>query len=153
MEVGKRIFPEADWICGSALDQNLLSDIGKFDSAISNPPFGAIKSNDGDWLRYKGGQFHLKVIEAASWIADSGTFIIPFGYCNYDTRKREHVMKTEMEKYREVTDIELFPESTDCRLLDLKWNGAVPDVEIVSIYDYEKPGTIPVQLSLLEAFA
>jgi predicted RNA methylase len=41
--VGKKILPEATWIVADVFD--LTKDIGHFDCAISNPPFGAAKKS------------------------------------------------------------------------------------------------------------
>ena len=57
------------------LDPALLSSLGHFDCAISNPPFGRIHS---PYRRnYSSSQFEYMVIEAAASIADAGVFIIP----------------------------------------------------------------------------
>ena len=37
VDVGKQLLPEATWICSDALDPALLSSLGHFDCAISNP--------------------------------------------------------------------------------------------------------------------
>jgi len=41
VEVGKKIMPEANWIIGSIFD---LPNDRIYDVAISNPPFGNIKT-------------------------------------------------------------------------------------------------------------
>ena len=75
VDVGKQLLPEATWICSDALDPALLSSLGHFDCAISNPPFGRIHS---PYRRnYSSSQFEYMVIEAAASIADAGVFIIP----------------------------------------------------------------------------
>lgn len=75
VELGKRIIPDATWIEGSIFD---LPDLGHFDIAISNPPFGNIK-DAGDAPRYKGREFQYKVIDIAADLADYGAFILPAG--------------------------------------------------------------------------
>jgi len=72
--VGRKILPEATWIVGSVFD--LPKDIGHFDFAISNPPFGATP-RDARAPRYSGKEFELHVIDIASGIADYGAFIVP----------------------------------------------------------------------------
>lgn len=76
VELGKKILPNATWITGSIFD--LPDDIGHFDHAISNPPFGKLKVA-GAGPRYKGSEFDFKVIDLASALADHGTFILPNG--------------------------------------------------------------------------
>ena len=64
VDVGKQLLPEATWICSDALDPALLSSLGHFDCAISNPPFGRIHS---PYRRnYSSSQFEYMVIEAAA---------------------------------------------------------------------------------------
>lgn len=72
--VGRKIVPEAHWIVGSVFD--LPGDIGRFDCAIGNPPFGATP-RDAKAPRYNGREFELHVIDVASDIADYGAFIVP----------------------------------------------------------------------------
>lgn len=72
--VGKKILPEATWICGDVFD--LPDDIGTFEVAIANPPFGTA-SRTGDSPRYRGREFEFHVIDLAADLADRGAFIIP----------------------------------------------------------------------------
>src|SRR5688572_26782044 len=64
VEVGRKILPEARWIHTDVRDLPKL-DLGPFDCAIGNPPFGAIRS-DGKAPRYKGSNFECSVIDLAS---------------------------------------------------------------------------------------
>jgi predicted RNA methylase len=73
-EVGRKLLPEARWIVGSVFD--LPSDLGHFDFAIGNPPFGATP-RDERGPRYTGREFELHVIDVASDLADFGAFIVP----------------------------------------------------------------------------
>lgn len=73
VEVGKRLLPEATWICGDVFDVNLSE---RFDFAVSNPPFGNIK-REKSAPRYAGREFEYHVIDIASHIADYGVFIVP----------------------------------------------------------------------------
>src|SRR5207249_941216 len=72
--VGKKIIPEATWIQANVFE--LPKDMGHFDCAISNPPFGATKAS-GKSPRFTGNIFEYRVIDIASDIADYGVFIIP----------------------------------------------------------------------------
>lgn len=72
--VGRKLVPEARWIVGDVFD--LPADLGRFDTAISNPPFGAIK-RVASAPRFTGRQFEMHVIDAASDLADYGVFIVP----------------------------------------------------------------------------
>lgn len=73
--VGMKIVPEARWHIGSIFD--LPSDIGRFDFAIANPPFGATPRSAAKAPRYSGREFELHVIDVASELADFGVFIVP----------------------------------------------------------------------------
>jgi len=75
IEIGKKLLPHAQWICGDILDPDFLRSLGHFDFAISNPPFGNINSSHRK--AYKSGLFEYMVIEAASQIANNSIFIIP----------------------------------------------------------------------------
>lgn len=72
--VGMKIVPEARWIVGSVFD--LPSDLGHFDFAIGNPPFGATP-REAKAPRYSGREFEMHVIDVASDLADFGAFIVP----------------------------------------------------------------------------
>ncbi|KZK92516.1 MULTISPECIES: methyltransferase [unclassified Pseudovibrio] len=73
--VGKKLLPEATWICADVFEWEELN-LGRFDQAISNPPFGKVPRS-GNGPSYKGGLFEHHVIDIASKLADEGTFIIP----------------------------------------------------------------------------
>lgn len=78
IEVGKKLLPEARWVQGSVLDQQLIQNLGHYDQCISNPPFGKIKSSDDcSWLTYTGSEFEFKIMDVGSMISDYGTFIVP----------------------------------------------------------------------------
>lgn len=59
IEVGKKIIPEARWIHADVLE--LPSDIGHFDCAIGNPPFGKTVGSNSPSPRLKSGPFEYKV--------------------------------------------------------------------------------------------
>ena len=73
-EVGRKLLPEARWIVGSVFD--LPADLGRFDAAVSNPPFGTVK-RERSAPRYTGSVFELHVLDIASDLADLGVFIVP----------------------------------------------------------------------------
>lgn len=138
VKVGKKIVPEADWICGSVLDQELLAGIS-FDQAISNPPFGRIKTGigGGTW-KYSGSEFEFKVIEVASRLAKYGAFILPqmstpFRYSG--ERQFKTLDPTELpdklEKFILETGIRWeFNCGIDTSQYRSEWNGVSPMCEI-----------------------
>ncbi|MFN4017628.1 MAG: methyltransferase [Reyranella sp.] len=136
--VGRAILPEATWICGDAL---ALPDLGRFDCAIGNPPFGAIKrSVEGS--KYRGRSFEYHVIEAASRVADYGAFIVPqmsapFIYSGTNSYKATN--PDEYAKFSAATGIVLEPNcGIDTSTYADQWRGTSPKVEIV-LAEFVKP--------------
>ena len=60
VEVGKKILPEATWICEDITKPGFLTSLGDFDMAISNPPFGTISHTGGLSFNYQGNHFEYK---------------------------------------------------------------------------------------------
>lgn len=46
VEIGKRLIPEATWLCGDTAD--ILPKLPMFDSCIGNPPFGRVPTLKGE---------------------------------------------------------------------------------------------------------
>lgn len=144
VEVGKKIVPEANWICASVLDRsiaNIYSGIMKFDQSISNPPFGNIKTDkSADWLTHRGSDFEYKVIEVASKISKRGTFILPamstpFKYSGQDVF--EEWKNNKYERFRAQTGITFdFNCGIDTSIYKDDWRGVSPKCEIVNA-DFE----------------
>lgn len=142
IEVGKKIVPEATWIQGSVLDLELLSRLGKFDQAISNPPFGNVKSGHGfglKALKYTGSDFEYKVIEIASRIAGYGAFILPqmstpWKYSG--NRNMESISSTKLTKFMEQTGLIFdFNCGIDTSIYLNEWKGVSPMCE-VAVFDF-----------------
>lgn len=131
VEVGRKIVPEATWICGDIFD--LPDDLGRFDWVIANPPFGKI-----------GGKadFDLAVVELAERYADNATFILPAGSVPWRfSGQRGYDPSRPSDKavrFRDRTKIELRPGcGVDCDFYRDQWRGAAPAVEI-ALADYEE---------------
>ena len=78
VKVGRKLVPQAEWICGDVTDSALMESLGRFDAAISNPPFGRVRSfRNSQSPVYTGGEAEFKVIDVASRIATDGVFIVP----------------------------------------------------------------------------
>lgn len=77
VRVGQRVMPEARWICADIMTIPQLEDLGEFDCAISNPPYGPIPRLVKETLGYAGRRFEYHAIALASRIARRGVFIIP----------------------------------------------------------------------------
>jgi len=101
VEVGKKLLPEATWICADVLDKSNYEKFDMFDCAISNPPFGKIKSDTStDWLSYKGPEFEYNVIEIGSRIAKSGVYIIPQISCPFQYSGKSGIEYSQSSKYQ-----------------------------------------------------
>lgn len=86
VEVGKKILPEARWICADVFDwrewwlNDLKGEI--FDHAVSNPPFAKVRRS-GSAPRYSGSEFEFHVIDIAGEMAKCGSFIVPQQSANF----------------------------------------------------------------------
>lgn len=133
--VGRKVMPEAEWIVASV---DALPDLGRFEMAFSNPPFGKVVRIAGP--RYSG-EADLAVIDIASGIADYGTFIIPQMSAPFEYSGRQSMKFRETErsrKFLEQTGIELHAGcGVDCDYFRDQWRGVAPKVEIVCA-DFEE---------------
>lgn len=136
--VGKRIVPEATWVNQDVFEASewIKELIGPFDTAISNPPFGAIKTADNYRGVYTGSEFEYKLITTASEIARFGVFIlpqqsVPFKYSG--VRCFERVSSNKHDKFIKQTGIILEPGcGVDTSLYLKQWHGVSPLCEIVT---------------------
>jgi hypothetical protein len=128
--IGQKLLPEARWIVGGI--DNLPADLGYFDCAISNPPFGKTAKIKGP--RYSG-EDDLAVVDIASDLARWGVFILPSMSVPFEYSGRPHYGLRESAKYTrfaEKTGIDLRCESIDCQYHRADWKGVSPSVEVVS---------------------
>ena len=144
VEIGKKLVPQAKWICGDILDPDFLKSLGYFDFAISNPPFGNINSNHRK--AYKSNLFEYMVIEAASQIADSGAFIIPQMSAPFVFSGRTEYRELDdcrAKKFEEQTGITLnFNIGVDTAQYKNDWHGVAPVCEIVCCEFTERTGQL-----------
>ncbi len=134
VEVGRKILPEATWICADVLDVPNM-DLGRFDTAIANPPFGRI-ARTGNAPRYTGAEFEYHVIDVAATLARRGTFIVPqmsapFRYSGqpYYTEQRT----AALDRFERQTGIQLEANcGIDTTTWDDEWRDAAPRTEIVT---------------------
>ena len=134
-ELGKRILPEATWIHGDAL----TTPVDKFyDMAISNPPFGKIKTSDYTLKKYTGAEFEYKIMERAMEIAECGCFLIPQMSANFKYSKNryfEWVQSAKCKKFLDQTGFDMHPGcGVDTGYYLEDWNGVKPLCEIVELY-------------------
>lgn len=85
VEIGKKLLPEATWICGNVFDLDLWTKLTKklpdkrFDTMISNPPFGKDMNKRLAPFLNMSGERDLMVLELCLRYAKSGHFIMPSG--------------------------------------------------------------------------
>ncbi|WP_316166943.1 MULTISPECIES: methyltransferase [unclassified Bradyrhizobium] len=133
IEVGRKVLPEAKWICADVFDFDLAS-LGHFNCAIANPPFGATPRTGGG-PRYTGRSFEFHLIDIASDIADYGAFIIPlmsapFQYSGAQCYRER--TSADYLRFAEQTGIHLEAGcGVDCSYYREAWKGIAPNVEIV----------------------
>lgn len=140
VEVGKKVLPEARWICADVFDLAAL-DLGLFDCAISNPPFGATPRNRKG-PRYSGRAFEYHVIDLASTVAEYGAFIIPQMSAPFRYSGERHYVErreAEYDAFNKATGIELLPNcGIDTSEHLGSWRGVSPKTEIV-IAEFTQP--------------
>lgn len=155
IEVGKKIMPNARWIQADVLD--LPADIGHFDCAIGNPPFGNINTKQAS-PRIKIGPFEYKVIDVASDLADYGVFIVPQGSSPFKMSGQRNFEENKTDGYQGfelktgiVLDSNCGIDTTAGRDDgEPTWRGVKIVTEIV-IADFEKARERRIPVADLEA--
>lgn len=140
VEVGKRLVPEANWICSDVFDV-LGMDLGRFDCAVSNPPFGRVKRS-GNAPRYTGAEFEYHVIDIASQIADYGVFILPQMSAGFNySGKRYYERQTSGKAFDFQKQMGMHFDAgvgVDTSYYQNDWKGVSPLCEIVTVDFLEK---------------
>lgn len=148
VEVGRRVLPEATWICADLLDVPGMG-LGRFDTAIANPPFGAIARAGDAPGGYRGRRFEYHAIAVAAQLADHGAFIIPqqsapFRYSGqpYFREQRD----PELDRFENATGITLEPScGIDTSTYAEDWHNVRPRVEVVTCdFTEHTPASAPV---------
>lgn len=125
--VGRRVLPEATWICGDLLDVPGM-DLGILDCAISNPPFGAV-TRSRDTAAYRPRQFEYHAIAAAAQVARRGIFIVP----RPSVHEQHPSQRTaDCLRFTRETGIELNTTWMDADAWRDQWGGPTPSVTVVS---------------------
>lgn len=141
VRVGKKILPEATWI-NSSIENQELKKYGKFDIAISNPPFGLIKTaKNWETNAYKGKEFEFITMDIASKIADTGAFIIPQNSTPFrfsgENEFSEIKPVNKLEKFLSETGLKMeLSACIDTSIYLNEWNGVSPLCEIINIDFY-----------------
>lgn len=146
LAVGQKILPEAEWILADVLDV-LGMDLGQFDVAISNPPFGNIK-REKNAPRYSGRDFEFHVIDIASHLAREGAFIVPQMSAGFNFSGGGHYRRQQdgkAVKFQELTGLHFDAGcGIDTGFYINDWKGVSPMCEIVSV-DFEPDQPVVVE--------
>lgn len=149
--VGRRVLPDAEWICGDLFDlyanlrgagrsvarrvrgvDAVVDDV--FDVVISNPPFGRTP-RAGRGPRYTGHRAEYHVIDLAADLARRGVFLLPQTSAPFrrsGTPDRRWDRCAEYLRFAQQTGIELtFNCGVDTSAYS-GWRGMHPVVEIVT---------------------
>lgn len=138
--VGRKLLPEAEWIHADVLDVLDMGlhtgPLGRFDSAISNPPFGNIRRTKNS-PRYTGKDFEFHVIDIAAHLADYGTFIVPQMSAGFNYSGRQNYGRQtdgKAVKFQELTGLHFDTGcGVDTAFYQGAWKGVSPLCEIVCV--------------------
>lgn len=135
LAVGKKVLPEAEWVLADVLDV-LDMNLGRFDIAISNPPFGNI-ARSKNAPRYTGKDFEFHVIDIAAHLAESGAFIVPQMSAGFNFSGRqlyERQKDGKAVKFQELTGLHFEAGcGIDTNFYINDWKGVSPMCEIVCV--------------------
>lgn len=135
VEVGRKIFPAAEWICGDVLDPELLRQLGTFDAAIMNPPFGNQTKSDHSAPRYKGKDLDLAVMDVAATLAPWNLAIVPNDRAPWDRQGTARPSKRR-DQFQTATGLDFWRFSNiEGEVYRDEWNGVAPSIEIVGFGD------------------
>lgn len=133
--VGKRVNPYANWVHMDAL-KFCDTTSERFDNALSNPPFGNIKTSNHIGI-YTGSDFEYKIIEAAGKISDYGVFIIPQSSAPFrfsGVHMYIERMENKCKKFVDQTGIEMTVGcGVNTSVYLSEWHGVSPMCEIVTV--------------------
>lgn len=137
VKIGKRILPNAHWINADALKVKFKN---KFDVAVSNPPFGKIKTSDYKG-KYKGSEFEFKIMEKCVQVSNCGILIVPQMSANFAYSGRQCFEQREsnkVKKFLKDTGYYMSPGmGIDTSIYKDEWKGVSPICEVVYIEEHE----------------
>lgn len=132
--VGRKVLPEATWICADILDLPAMQ-LGEFDACVANPPFGAL-ARVSDAPGYRGRRFEYHAIAIAALFARYGVFLVPQTSAPFRSSGRPNIIweaDEEYQRFHRATGLELMPGcGWDTSYYTGEWRGASPIVEIVT---------------------
>ncbi len=136
--VGRKILPEATWIEADVFD--LSTDLNGFDCAISNPPYGRVKTVP----KHLKHSAEFEVVRVASRVAKYGVFVLPAASVPFSvgqsSSNRFDIPCEKYERFSAETGIKLEP---NCGIItvgeDIKWRGTNIATEIALADFYNLP--------------
>jgi hypothetical protein len=148
VRIGKRLFPDAEWICGDALDPAVRRQIGAVDFAISNPPFGVSGKSDYRAPRYTGPHFELKALDVMALLAPEGWAIVPAMTAPFDSRGYANTPRaidtSRADQWTSATGLPLNRfASLEPDFYRDEWHGVAPMVDFVGFDCGDGFGTAP----------
>lgn len=144
VEIGKRILPDAEWICSDVFDFiNKTKESGKlYDMAYSNPPFGShIIKNCKSYKPklYGGSEFDLIIMEQSLLISEHQSFIISQGSCPFTysgSRNYQLIENNKFIKFKNETNLDIQPSiGIDTSIYREHWKNTNILVEVVEFID------------------
>ena len=145
VEVGKKLLPRVEWVCGNIFDRELVQSLGTFTIGIANPPFGVVPSlaSGKVWLKAKVPA-HLATVELMVRMCQYGGFVI---MPRVDQEYQPQTGRLSDALQRLLT---AFPGLHVGMCMDLdwdqypKWQGANPDTVIVDVSVNDMDDSIPL---------
>lgn len=151
VEVGKRLLPDVNWVQGDMFDKDLWVGLGdRFDTAISNPPFGSptSKTKGKEWLSSTAA--HFATLEVALHVSSGfGVFVFPESDSPMVWRSGGSVQPANhlSSHYRRFNEhypqAVLTPSSTDIGIYKNQWRGVNPNVMLVDLLWEDSPDPLP----------
>jgi len=152
VRVGRKVLPEATWIEADVFDVPDMA-LGKFQWAISNPPFGRVAKSTRSAPGVKG-DFEFHVIAISMALAEYGQFILPqmsagFNYSGQQNYQRQTSGKAFDFQTKHGMHFEC--ASIDTSFAKPLWKGTAPTCEVVTVDRID--GAEVANLPLFEAAA
>lgn len=151
VEIGKKLLPQANWICGSVFDKTLIENvlkekgIDRFDSIESNPPFGKVLAKEKvDWLNYNNNR-DLMVLEVVLRYGEDAYFILPSGSVPFrysGERYRQHTEPRDLKSFVKLNkefQFDMVCDGIDCAIFKDEWknlNGISVEAVNIQIHPY-----------------
>lgn len=134
VEIGQRLFPEAEWIRGDVFDAAEILAGRHFDEFFSNPPFGNVPNVNGK-RRHAASRFEYAVAEIGMSLADTGTMIVLQGVPDWKYSGREGYCQIPNDKYAKwvaSSGLRLAPNcGIDCSFEAFEHTSVTVDIALV----------------------